>query len=1342
MKPSCLRLLCLVILVSSLKSLAVVINEIHYDESDKTQRAEFIELYNPSDRSIDLSGFSFTSGVSFLFPTGTIIAAKGYLVIAEDPDTAVAKFGISRPLGPFANGTSLRNSGETITLSNPAGLTIDEVSYSLGFPWPTVGDELGSPLASPSIELINPTLDNDLGGSWRASGFPATQGGSDANQGPSVIVGAGESGWRYRKGLTYPSNDDSGKAWWDLEYLDSDDGQWLDATLPIGFGDGDDTTVLGDMRGTYLSVFARKEFQIEPGELPATIKLRCYHDDGAVIYLNGAEAGRFSLDAGSIPFPAPSNFANNHEAAWTELTLNGAAFLREGTNVIAIRGINSSANSSDFSLDVELLSAPNESTNSYTPTPGQRNSSYAVAAPPQIRQVNHEPSEPTSGESVLITAKITDPNEIGEVTLQYQIVEPGDYFCRYLKFNNNGTPNLDPRYEDPSEWTSIAMQDDGSNGDILAGDDIYTVSLPASLQTNRRLIRYRITASDQSQNTITVPYQDDPQPNFAYFVYDGTPNWTGLVRPGNAPMTFPGSLMSSIPTYFLLTTSQWTNDSQFGGYGGSEYLWPGTMVYDGQVYDHIQYRPRGGVHRYQYGKNFWKFDFQRGHRFQARDEYGKKYQTRWDKLNFSSIVQQVAFNHRGEQGLFESTGFKLFELAGVEACHTHYTQFYVIDEANATGTTQYNSDYYGLYLAIEQLDGQFLDEHGLPDANLYKIEGHSGVANNQGPTQVTDASDVRNFISGYRNSTPTAQWWRDNLDIDKYLSYRTIVEGIHHYDIAYGKNYYYYHNPLTDKFEVHPWDLDLTWANNMYGSGDHDFRRKVASNSAFNTQYQNRVRELMDLLYNNDEGDRVIDEIVKDVWTPGAPSLVEADRRLWDNNPRINHPDRYYDISTTGDFGGMIQLTKNYIRSRGQWMTSNLLTNRSNIPATPQINKDGNTLTFTSSSFNSPANASFAAMEWRLSEISNPETIGYDPTEPYKFEIQSPYESGELTTFRSSYTFPLVAVRPGKTYRARVRHLDSSGRWSHWSAPSEFIAETPEVAAYQNALVISEIMYNPSPPSGTELDISAENDDYEYLEIQNVSSETIDLTDVRFTKGIDFDFPIGTQIEPGQFLLIVKNVAAFEGRYGTGLPVIGSYGTDNLSNSGEQIKLSLGAGTGILDFVYGDSLPWPERSDGQGFSLILTDPYALPNHSLPASWSAGILPGGTPGQIDEGVSYQAWAEINEVIGSPNGDPDRDGITNLLEFALNGNPHLADSTILPFLEVNGNVLTLSFNRPAAAMGITYITEFSTDLINWSSDQAALVSSEISPEGLLSETWRYLPSIQDQSGIFARLRVTTN
>lgn len=1320
---------------------SVVINEIHFDEDDKTQRAEFIELHNPSDSPINLSGFSFTDGIDFTFPAGTTLAAGEYLVVAEDPATASAKFGIPSPLGPFANGTTLRNSGETITLSDPSGLTVDEVSYSLGFPWPTVGDEIGSPLASPSIELIHPLLDNDLGGSWRASGFPANQGGAGGGDDPVTLVAAGQPGWRYRNGLTYPSNDNNGNEWWDLGYLDSDDGEWLDATLPIGFGDGDDTTVVNNMQSNYLSLFTRKEFNIAPGEVPATINLRCYHDDGAVIYLNGVEAGRFSVDAGAIPFPAPSNFANNHEADWTEITLSGPAYLVEGTNVIAIRGMNSNINSSDFSLDAEIISDPSGSIDSYQPSPGQRNSSYSAASPPQIRQVDHQPVSPTSGQSVTVTAKITDPDAIDTVTLQYQIVEPGDYFCRYLKFNNNGSPNPNPRYEDPANWTSLTMLDDGSSGDAFANDNIYTAILPASLQTNRRLIRYRITASDTPGNTIVAPYLDDPQPNFAYFVYDGTPDWSGVIRPGDSSVTFPGSLMSSIPTYFLLTTSQWTTDSQFGGYSGSEYLWPGTMVYDGRVYDHIQYRPRGGVHRFQYGKNFWKFDFHRGHRFQARDEYGKKYNTRWDKINFSSIVQQVNFNHRGEQGLFEATGFKLFELAGVESCHTHYTQFYVIDEANATGTNQYNSDYYGLYLTIEQLDGQFLDEHGLPDGNLYKIEGHSGSSNNQGPTQVSNRSDVTSFISGYRNTTPTAQWWRDNLDLEKYFSYRTIVEGIHHYDIAGGKNYFYYHNPLTSKFEVHPWDLDLTWANNMFGSGNHDFKTKVAQNTAFNTDYQNRVRELMDLLYNNDEGDRVINEIVKDVWTPGSPSLVSADRRLWDNNPRINHPDRYYDISATGDFDGMIQLTKNYYNSRGSWMTTNLLTNRANIPDTPIISQTGTSLTFSSTSFTSPSGSAFDAMEWRLSEVSNPDTPGYVSNEPYKFEIEDPVESGELTAFSSSYTFPLVSARPGRTYRARVRHRDTAGRWSHWSLPLQFIAATPDVSIYQNALVISEIMYNPPAPTGSELNTSSENDDFEFIEIQNVGTQTIDLTDVRFTKGIDFDFPAGTQINPGEFLLIVKNLDAFEARYGPGLPVVGSYGNDNLSNGGEQIKLSLGAGTAILDFIYDDQLPWPLNPDGLGSSLVLAQPTTLPDHNLPQNWQTSPTPGGTPGQEDNGLTYQSWATTNSLTGLPGDDDDGDGVSNLLEFALNGDPNSPDPSILPTIATNNNILTLTFDRPTGISGLTYLVEFSTDLVNWSDDQASLVSSTGSPEGPLTDTWRFLPSVQDNTRVFARLRVTT-
>ena len=80
---------------------AVVINEIHYDEDDKTVRAEFVELYNPSDDAVDLSGYYFSDGIEFVFPTGTTLAAKSYAVVSEDPATILSKFGLGGAFGAF-----------------------------------------------------------------------------------------------------------------------------------------------------------------------------------------------------------------------------------------------------------------------------------------------------------------------------------------------------------------------------------------------------------------------------------------------------------------------------------------------------------------------------------------------------------------------------------------------------------------------------------------------------------------------------------------------------------------------------------------------------------------------------------------------------------------------------------------------------------------------------------------------------------------------------------------------------------------------------------------------------------------------------------------------------------------------------------------------------------------------------------------------------------------------------------------------------------------------------------------------------------------------------------------
>jgi len=442
------------------------------------------------------------------------------------------------------------------------------------------------------------------------------------------------------------------------------------------------------------------------------------------------------------------------------------------------------------SLDNDLAG----SWRSASPTRAAFNASvYLDNTPPHIRQVNHSPKQPQSGQAVTITAKVTDPDGVLDVTLSYQLVEPGNYInIKDWQYNAN--------------WTNIAMHDDGLNGDAIAGDDIYSVQLPGSIQVHRRLVRYRITVTDSGGRGLMVPYMDDPQPNFAYFVYDGVPAWYGADRPGaTAVVKYDSDVMSSLPVYQLISKKSdveectWLDKVAWNGPDANDYRWNGTLVYDGQVYDHIRYRTRGGVWRYAMGKNMWKFDFNRGHRFQARDDYGKKYETKWNKLNFSACIQQGSFGQRGEQGMFEAISFKLFNMAGVPASKTNWLHFRIIDERNEDGNlnashspltsrgTQYDGDFWGLYMTIEQMDGCFLDEHDLPDGNLYKMEDGAKL-NNQGPTAVTDGSDVSSFRSGYQSAS-SADWWGSNVHLDAYYGLYAIYNAVHHGDIT-SKNHF------------------------------------------------------------------------------------------------------------------------------------------------------------------------------------------------------------------------------------------------------------------------------------------------------------------------------------------------------------------------------------------------------------------------------------------------------------------------------------------------------------------------------------------------------------------------
>ena len=88
------RLVCLLLLMflsASALAAEVVINEIHYDPGDNTNKTEFIELWNPGPLGVELSGWSLANAVNFTFPNGAQVAPGGFLVIAEDLDAIFAR---------------------------------------------------------------------------------------------------------------------------------------------------------------------------------------------------------------------------------------------------------------------------------------------------------------------------------------------------------------------------------------------------------------------------------------------------------------------------------------------------------------------------------------------------------------------------------------------------------------------------------------------------------------------------------------------------------------------------------------------------------------------------------------------------------------------------------------------------------------------------------------------------------------------------------------------------------------------------------------------------------------------------------------------------------------------------------------------------------------------------------------------------------------------------------------------------------------------------------------------------------------------------------------------------
>jgi hypothetical protein len=151
--------------VSEFEPEIVVINEINYNSPPWANAEDWIELTNPGNNTILLENWVFKDEDdthTFVLPQGTVLDPGEFLIVCRDLSMfQLINPSVSNAIGSFDFGLS--NAGELLRLFDSMGNLVDFVQYNDIFPWPTEPDGNG-----PTLELINPNLDNALAQNWFA----------------------------------------------------------------------------------------------------------------------------------------------------------------------------------------------------------------------------------------------------------------------------------------------------------------------------------------------------------------------------------------------------------------------------------------------------------------------------------------------------------------------------------------------------------------------------------------------------------------------------------------------------------------------------------------------------------------------------------------------------------------------------------------------------------------------------------------------------------------------------------------------------------------------------------------------------------------------------------------------------------------------------------------------------------------------------------------------------------------------------------------------------------------------------------------------------------------------
>jgi hypothetical protein len=474
---------------AGLKTEDIVVNEIMYHPISGDDNDEYIELHNIGSNTVSVGDWEFIDGITYTVPGGTEIPAGGYLVIAKDAQSLInlhPQLNAGNTLGNFAGRLSDR--GENVVLARPDNPLLPGQDL-------VVVDEVTyrdsdtwghwSDGGGSSLELVDPRSDNRLAMNWAGS-------------------------------------DETGKAQWTK----------VDATCTIDGAIG----IPSELRMMHLRA---GECLVDNITIMAPDASMTHFDDDfesgiASWSLLGNHSRSELSNAGGIGGSQAlhlraSGAGNHHAVSEAETKLNhlarnlaGSLPVDEPVRIQAkVRWLAGWPHMLFVTRGSYIEAQATMTIPKNLGSPGLENSSYLPNTGPAISEAGHWPILPAPNQPTVVSAHVHDPDGVAIVTLKSRI--------------------------DPStSLANVPMLDDGTGGDAIAGDGIYSATVSAG---NTSRLAFTIEATDAAATGETSHFPAAPLP--------GAPPRECVIRFGQD--TKPGTLASYILWMTQDTINRWTS---------------------------------------------------------------------------------------------------------------------------------------------------------------------------------------------------------------------------------------------------------------------------------------------------------------------------------------------------------------------------------------------------------------------------------------------------------------------------------------------------------------------------------------------------------------------------------------------------------------------------------------------------------------------------------------------------------------------------------------------------------------------------------------------------------------